>query len=39
LEGKSRIVSTDDWVPGSNDNPSFAKVVGGNKFWLMILEK
>jgi hypothetical protein len=33
------MVSTDDWVPGINGAASFAKVVGGNKFWLMILEK
>lgn len=33
------MVSTDDWVPGSGNEPSFGRVVGGNKFWLMILEK
>jgi len=39
LDGKSRMVSTDDWVPGSGSSPSFAKPVGNGNFWLPILEK
>jgi hypothetical protein len=33
------MVATDDWVPGKGKTPSFAKVVGNNEFWAMILEK
>jgi len=32
------MISTDDWVPGANNYPSFAKPTNG-KYWLMVLEK
>jgi len=27
LDGKVRMVSTDDWVPGSGTTPSFSKIT------------
>lgn len=30
IDGKYRYVSTDDWVPGSGNSPSFAKTVNNN---------